>query len=139
MLTIVSLSLPEYVLVIVSTEILGNKRSEDSSQNDDQGGGIQPDRNGYTTMPSNTGRNNGLCNTLAGVTVSRCHGMRPRNQAFQNRKIVSAYQLSPAQCLHHLLALERIGLITLLPGNRIRLRVARDFKWAPGGPVRCVK
>lgn len=32
--------------------------------------------------------------------------------------------------------LDRLRLITLLPGNRIRLNVARDFDWRPRGPIR---
>lgn len=50
--------------------------------------------------------------------------------------IVSTYRISRAECLKYLLALDRMGLIALLPGDRIRLRVARDFDWIPGGPIR---
>jgi transposase len=32
--------------------------------------------------------------------------------------------------------LDRIGLIELLPGDRVRLRVAPDYAWRPDGPVR---
>jgi transcriptional regulator with XRE-family HTH domain len=49
--------------------------------------------------------------------------------------IVAAYRFSKADCLKHLLALDRIGLIDLLPGDRIRLKVARDFDWLPDGPI----
>lgn len=45
------------------------------------------------------------------------------------------YQLSEAQCTTHLLALEKLGLIELLPGNRIKRRVAANFRWRPGGPI----
>jgi len=50
--------------------------------------------------------------------------------------ILSVYQLSEAQCVQHLLHLDRLQLISLLPGNRIRLNVARDFDWLPDGPIR---
>jgi transcriptional regulator with XRE-family HTH domain len=50
--------------------------------------------------------------------------------------IVGAYQLSPAECLQRLLSLDRLRLIDLLPGNRIRINVARDFDWLPRGPIR---
>lgn len=50
--------------------------------------------------------------------------------------IVAAYRLTRAECLKLLLALDRMGLIALLPGDRIRLLVARDFDWLPGGPIR---
>src|SRR5262245_22760518 len=51
-------------------------------------------------------------------------------------EIVSMYRLTRAECLRHLLALDRMGLIELLPGDRIRLLVARDFDWLPDGPIR---
>jgi len=50
--------------------------------------------------------------------------------------MVAVYRLSEAECLQRLLRLDRLHLITLLPGNRIRLNVARDFDWIQGGPIR---
>ncbi|HTR09118.1 MAG TPA: helix-turn-helix transcriptional regulator [Paraburkholderia sp.] len=50
--------------------------------------------------------------------------------------IVRTYRLTRAQCLKLLLTLEHMGLISLMPGDRIRLRIARDFDWIPGGPIR---
>lgn len=50
--------------------------------------------------------------------------------------IVIAYRLTRAECLKRLLVLDRMGLIALLPGDRIRLKVARDFDWLPDGPIR---
>ncbi|WP_296224593.1 helix-turn-helix domain-containing protein [Ralstonia sp. UBA689] len=50
--------------------------------------------------------------------------------------IVATYRITRAECLKHLLRLDRIGLIALQPGDRIRLCVARDFDWLPGGPIR---
>lgn len=49
--------------------------------------------------------------------------------------IVAAYRMTKAECLKHLLVLDRMGMIELLPGDRIRLRVARDFDWLPDGPI----
>ena len=40
------------------------------------------------------------------------------------------------ECLQKLLHLDRLHLIALMPGNRIRLNVARDFDWLPDGPIR---
>jgi hypothetical protein len=51
--------------------------------------------------------------------------------------ITRVYQLTDAECVERLLRLDRLKLIVLLPGNRIRLNVARDFDWLPGGPIRC--
>jgi len=50
-------------------------------------------------------------------------------------EIVSTYRLTEAECVKQLLVLDRMGLIELLPDNRIRLRIARDFDWLPGGPI----
>ncbi|WP_322106733.1 helix-turn-helix transcriptional regulator [Paraburkholderia sp. J41] len=50
--------------------------------------------------------------------------------------IIRAYRLTRAACLKLLLTLESMGLIALMPGDRIRLLVARDFDWIPGGPIR---
>jgi transcriptional regulator with XRE-family HTH domain len=49
--------------------------------------------------------------------------------------IIESYQLDEAKCLHHLLRLDRMRLIDLLPGNRIRVNVTRDFDWLPHGPI----
>lgn len=50
--------------------------------------------------------------------------------------IVARYRLSETECIQRLAHLDRMGLIELLPGNRIRIRVARDFDWLPAGPIR---
>ncbi len=50
--------------------------------------------------------------------------------------IVATYALTEAQCVQRLVKLDRLRLIALLPGNRIRLNVARDFDWRPRGPIR---
>ena len=49
--------------------------------------------------------------------------------------MVATYRLSERECLQRLLRLDRLGLIDLLPGNRIRIKVARDFDWLPNGPI----
>ena len=50
--------------------------------------------------------------------------------------ILAVYRLTEAECLQKLLHLDRLHLIALMPGNRIRLNVARDFDWLPDGPIR---
>jgi AraC-like DNA-binding protein len=50
--------------------------------------------------------------------------------------ILAVYKLTEAECLQKLLHLDRLHLIALMPGNRIRLNVARDFDWLPDGPIR---
>ncbi|MGA2549112.1 MAG: helix-turn-helix transcriptional regulator [Burkholderiaceae bacterium] len=50
--------------------------------------------------------------------------------------IVAAYRISEAECVKRLVLLDRMGLIELLPHNRVRLRVSRDFDWLPQGAIR---
>ena len=51
--------------------------------------------------------------------------------------ILEHYQLSEATCIKRTcFKLDQLRLITLLPGNRIRLNISRDFDWIPGGPIR---
>lgn len=50
-------------------------------------------------------------------------------------QIQETYLLSRAEIVRHLAKLDRMGLLTLLPGDRVRLNVARDFEWRPGGPI----
>ena len=54
---------------------------------------------------------------------------------YRFEEIHHQYRLSEAQCIRHLLTLEQLKLIELLPGNRIRQRVAANFRWRPGGPI----
>ncbi len=51
-------------------------------------------------------------------------------------EIVEHYKVSAPECIKYLLQLDRLRIIDLLPGNRIRLNVARDFDWLPSGPIR---
>ncbi|MDP1633682.1 MAG: helix-turn-helix transcriptional regulator [Gallionellaceae bacterium] len=51
-------------------------------------------------------------------------------------EIVAFYKLGIPECIKYLLQLDRLRIIDLLPGNRIRLNVARDFDWLPSGPIR---
>lgn len=50
-------------------------------------------------------------------------------------EIVGTYALTRAEAVKLLVRLDRMGLITLLPGDRVRLAVARDFEWLRGGPI----
>lgn len=50
-------------------------------------------------------------------------------------EILGVYRLSEAECIQRLARLDRLRLIELLPGNRVRLNVARDFDWLPNGPI----
>lgn len=50
--------------------------------------------------------------------------------------IVRDYQITEAECIRLLIKLDRAGLIELLPGNRVRLRVSRQVRHRPQGPLR---
>lgn len=50
--------------------------------------------------------------------------------------ISAEYQLTRAEVIKYLLVMDRMGVIELLPGDRIRPLVARDFDWLPDGPIR---
>jgi DNA-binding Xre family transcriptional regulator len=50
-------------------------------------------------------------------------------------QITSRYRLTEAECIKHLVQLDRIGIIELRPMNRYRLKLAKTFRWRPHGPV----
>jgi transcriptional regulator with XRE-family HTH domain len=49
--------------------------------------------------------------------------------------ILDQYRLTEAETLRLLIRLEKLELIHLLPANRIKLRIAPNFRWRPGGPI----
>jgi hypothetical protein len=62
------------------------------------------------------------------VAVCVLNHMRPA-------QISANYRLSKAEVVTQLLRLDRLQLIALLPENRVRLKVAREFGWLPDGPI----
>ncbi|MFO1324020.1 MAG: helix-turn-helix transcriptional regulator [Burkholderiales bacterium] len=50
-------------------------------------------------------------------------------------QILETYALTKAECIRLLARLDRLGVLDLLPNNRIRVRVARTFAWLPDGPI----
>jgi len=50
--------------------------------------------------------------------------------------MLETYQITQAEVIKRLRTLDRMGLIELLPGDRIRRRVRRDFDWLVDGPIR---
>lgn len=49
--------------------------------------------------------------------------------------IISHYDISETECIRCLARLDRLKIIDLLPGNRIKLRVDENFRWLRGGPI----
>jgi hypothetical protein len=50
-------------------------------------------------------------------------------------EIAKDYLFTEREVLRHLIKLDRLGVIELQPGNRVRLLVSRHFSWRAGGPV----
>src|SRR6202051_2469819 len=50
--------------------------------------------------------------------------------------MVNWYHISAAEVVKRLRILDRMGVIELLPGDRIRRRARRDFDWLPDGPIK---
>lgn len=50
-------------------------------------------------------------------------------------EIVSTYAISKVECIRFLARLDRLRVIDLLPDNRFKVRVARNFAWLPDGPI----
>lgn len=50
-------------------------------------------------------------------------------------QIVAHYRVTEPEAIVRLARLDRMGLIELLPGNRIKLRIDRDFAWLLDGPI----
>lgn len=57
-----------------------------------------------------------------------------RNQ-LSFEQIVEHYQISASECIQYLAKLDRLKIIDLLPGNRIKLRIDEHFSWLSGGPI----
>lgn len=49
--------------------------------------------------------------------------------------IFDQFQIDRHQCIQKLAILDRLKIIDLLPGNRIKLLIARNFSWIPNGPI----
>lgn len=49
--------------------------------------------------------------------------------------ILSNYHLTESELIQCLAKLDKLKIIDLLPGNRIKLRIDDDFRWIPNGPI----
>ncbi|MEM7362428.1 MAG: helix-turn-helix transcriptional regulator [Pseudomonadota bacterium] len=50
-------------------------------------------------------------------------------------EMLSRYRFDELKLIRLLAQLDRMGIIELLPENRYRVRVSRDFRWRQGGPI----
>lgn len=51
-------------------------------------------------------------------------------------EMLQHFSFTEAECIRLLLKLDALRILDLMPGNRIRLNVTRDFHWLPYGPIR---
>ena len=49
--------------------------------------------------------------------------------------ILNHYTITEHELIQLMARLDRLGIIELLPGNRYRLRVSRNFRWLTNGPL----
>ena len=49
--------------------------------------------------------------------------------------IIRIYDINETDCISCLVKLDKLGLIELLPKNRIKLKIEENFRWLPGGPI----
>lgn len=49
--------------------------------------------------------------------------------------IVNFYTITETETIRYLARLDRLGIIDLLPGNRIKLLIDERFNWLPDGPI----
>lgn len=50
-------------------------------------------------------------------------------------QIVQTYRMTEAEVVQCLTRLDKIGIIELLPNNRVKLLISRTFRWIPNGPI----
>ena len=50
-------------------------------------------------------------------------------------EVTGSYRFTEREALQYLIRLDRLKVIELQPGNRVRLLVSRHFSWRTGGPV----
>ncbi|MEE9412955.1 MAG: hypothetical protein V3V22_07880, partial [Methylococcales bacterium] len=49
--------------------------------------------------------------------------------------IVSNYLLTEIEIVNHLIRLDQLKIIELLPNNRIKLLISSHFSWRKNGPI----
>lgn len=54
---------------------------------------------------------------------------------FSYEELANFYRLGRPALVQKLARLDRLRLIDLLPGNRIKLKIAPNFRWLPDGPI----
>jgi DNA-binding Xre family transcriptional regulator len=50
-------------------------------------------------------------------------------------EIIAVYDISETEGIRLLARLDRMNMIELQPGNRVKLMISQNFEWLPGGPI----
>ena len=50
-------------------------------------------------------------------------------------EIIAIYDISDTEGIRLLARLDRMKIIELQPGNRVKLMISQNFEWIPGGPI----
>lgn len=50
-------------------------------------------------------------------------------------QIMATFNIGEAEIVKYLVRLDKIGFLELLPNNRVKLLIARTFRWIPNGPI----
>ncbi|MBR7800978.1 helix-turn-helix domain-containing protein [Undibacterium fentianense] len=50
-------------------------------------------------------------------------------------QIIEIYAMSETEVIAYLVRLDHLGIIELMPNNRIKLLLSRTFRWIPNGPI----
>lgn len=50
-------------------------------------------------------------------------------------ELIEHYDIDRFECTRLLAKLDKLNIISLLPGNRYKLLIAQDFRWIPKGPL----
>jgi len=54
---------------------------------------------------------------------------------YKFQDLICNYDISEAHCIRKLAALDKLGILELMPNNRIKLKVSPNFSWLPNGPI----
>ena len=54
---------------------------------------------------------------------------------FTYQDLLSQYNIEEHECIQKLAKLDKLKIIDLLPGNRFKLKITKNFGWLPDGPI----
>lgn len=54
---------------------------------------------------------------------------------FTYQNLLHQYAITECECIQKLARLDKLKIIDLLPGNRFKLKITKNFAWLPDGPI----